>query len=97
MDTSIVIIIIKAVLGGGFFAFLASSLQRKDEKSAMLMGLAHHEIMDAGYRYLERGYITKEELEDFNHYLYDPYVALGGNGSGRAISLRVNNLPIHNQ
>lgn len=45
--------------------------------------------------YIERGWITQDEYENLNDYLYKPYEKMGGNGSAQKIMLEVNKLPIH--
>lgn len=48
-----------------------------------------------GMCYIERGWITQDEYENLNDYLYKPYEKMGGNGSAQKIMLEVNKLPIH--
>lgn len=64
------------------------------KQSEMLLGLAHDRIVYLGSQYIERGSITMQELDDFNKYLYEPYAKLGGNGTGKMIWERVNDLPV---
>lgn len=64
------------------------------KQSEMLLGLAHDRIVYLGSKYIERGSITMQELDDFNEYLYEPYTELGGNGTGKMIWERVNDLPV---
>ena len=63
----------------------------------MLIGLGHDRIMYLGMRYIERGWITQDEYENLNTYLYEPYKKLGGNGSALRVMQEVNKLPIRNQ
>ena len=69
--------------------------RRKDVKTQMLIGLAHDRIVYLGMCYIERGWITQDEYENLNDYLYKPYEKMGGNGSAQKIMLEVNKLPIH--
>ena len=82
----------------GFWAFITYLVQRKDTKdcaeSQMLKGLGHDRICYLGESYINRGYITKEEYENFHDYLYLPYKKLGGNGTAEKIVKDVNNLPL---
>ena len=64
------------------------------KQSEMLLGLAHDRIVYLGSKYIERRSITMQELDDFNEYLYEPYTELGGNGTGKMIWERVNDLPV---
>ena len=63
----------------------------------MLVGLGHDRIVYLGMKYIERGYITKDEFENLNDYLYKPYSKLGGNGSAERIMQEVRKLPIKSQ
>ena len=57
-------------------------------------GLAHDRIVSLGMVYIERGWITKDEYENLRDYLYEPYKALGGNGSAKRVMEGVNRLKI---
>lgn len=67
----------------------ADEAQRK-----MLVGLAHDRIIHLGMVYIERGYVTQDEYENLQVYLYEPYEAMGGNGSARRVMEEVRKLPI---
>ena len=47
-----------------------------------------------GMKYIERGWITKDEYENLYEYLYKPYAELGGNGSAKRVMDEVNKLEI---
>ena len=99
MNTLVITIITTLSAGltsGGFLGFILKIVQRKDTSSQMLLGLGHHEILEVGQSYINRGWVTIQELDDFNHYLYVPYRKLGGNGTGALMANRVNSLPIRN-
>jgi hypothetical protein len=68
------------------------SLKRQE---ASLVGMGHDRILYLGSRYIERGYITKDEYENLNDYLFKPYKALGGNGTAEKIMREVDKLPLH--
>lgn len=51
--------------------------------------------MALGTAYLSRGYITIDEYEDLQKYLYSPYEAFGGNGMAEKVMKEVQELPIH--
>ena len=75
--------------------FLTKRSERKDIKTQMLIGLGHDRIVYLGASYIKRGYITIDEYENLNEYLYKPYAKLGGNGSAKRIMDEVSKLPIH--
>ena len=78
----------------GLWRFLEVRANKKDARNAMLRGLAHDRIMSLGMKYIERGYITPDEYENLNDYLYVPYCGLHGNGSAAKIMDEVKRLPI---
>lgn len=45
-------------------------------------------------KYLDRGWITKDEYEDFIKYLWNPYSSFGGNGLAEKIMADVQKLNI---
>lgn len=90
----VVTVITSVLASSGMWAFIMSRADRKDARTRMLIGLAHDRIMDLGFKYLERGYITKDEYENLDTYLYEPYKEMGGNGTAKKIMQEVNKLPI---
>ena len=78
----------------GLWAFLLKKSDCKDAKTEMLIGLGHDRIVYLGKSYIERGYITLDEYENLNDYLYKPYSKMGGNGSAERIIVEVRKLPI---
>lgn len=83
---------------GGFWAFVTAIYNNRSKKQTalikLMLGIGHREIVECGMEYINRGYITKDEYEDLVHYLYDPYVELGGNGTAERIMQEVKKLPI---
>lgn len=87
------ITILVTLLGSaGFWNWLA--LRRSNTK--LLVGIAHDRITYLGMKYVERGYVTKDEYENLNDYLYEPYAKAGGNGSAKRVMEEVRKLPLHN-
>ena len=70
MDNSELIktIVITVLTSSGFtsalFAFLQKLADKKDIKTKMLIGLGHDRIVYLGMKYIERGWITKDEYEN---------------------------------
>ena len=60
----------------------------------MLLGLGHAEIFRTAEKYIQRGGITKDELEDLEKYLFKPYSELGGNGTAQVIVEKCKQLKI---
>ena len=92
----IVLTVFSSVLASsGLWAYIMKKAEQKDSKPEMLIGLGHDRIVYLGMVYIERGWITQDEYENLNDYLYKPYEKLGGNGSAKKIMQEVNKLPIH--
>ena len=91
----IVVPIAVAVLtSSGLWALVSKRADKNDADRKMLVGLAHDRITHLGMEYLTRGYITQDEYENLNDYLYQPYEKMGGNGSAKRIMEEVRKLPI---
>lgn len=88
--------IIVALMGSGVWVFILERIrERMNKKTAdkkMLIGLAHDRIYSLCEKYLERGTVSIDELENLD-YLYQPYKELGGNGTGERLYEAVNRLP----
>ena len=91
---AVVTIVCAVLASSGFWAWLQKKDNKKSLQSRMLIGLAHDRIVALGMAYIERGWITKDEYENLRDYLYEPYEALGGNGSAKRIMDEVNRLKI---
>ena len=91
----IVVPLAVAVLtSSGLWALVSKRADKNDAERKMLVGLAHDRITHLGMAYLARGYITQDEYENLNDYLYQPYEKMGGNGSAKRIMEEVRKLPI---
>ena len=90
----IITIACSVIASSGFWAYLQKKLERKDIKTEMLIGLGHDRIISLGLYYIERGWITQDEYENLNDYLYKPYAKMGGNGAAKRIMQEVDKLPI---
>lgn len=90
-------IVCAVIASSGFWAYISKRCEKKDVKTRMLVGLAHDRILFLGMRYVDRGYITRDEYENLYEYLYQPYEKMGGNGSAKRVMQEVNKLPIHSQ
>lgn len=78
----------------GLWAWVQSRDNRKNASLKLLLGLAHDRIIHLGMGYIERGWVTKDEYDDFMNYLYVPYSTFGGNGLAQRVKQGVDQLPI---
>ena len=91
----IVVPLAVAVLtSSGLWALVSKRADKNNAARKMLVGLAHDRIIHLGMTYVARGYITQDEYENLNDYLYQPYEKMGGNGSAKRVMEEVRKLPI---
>ncbi len=90
----IILSIFASVLASsGLWAFLSSRFDKRDAEREILIGIGHIEIVFFGMQYIDRGWITQDEYDNLCE-MYEPYVKIGGNGSGTKIMKEVEKLPI---
>lgn len=95
--TQLILTIITSILASsGLWAFLSNRLERTSAERELIVGIGHIELVFFGMRYIERGWITRDEYETMQE-LYKPYVKLGGNGSGTKIMNEIEKLPIRDK
>lgn len=68
--------------------------KKKSNESRLMMGLAYDRILTLASFYISKGTITADEYHDLEHYLYEPYKSMGGNGTAEKMMLEVGKLPI---
>lgn len=82
----------------GFWTFVNNVYQDRREKKSVerkaLLGLLHEKVMERATYFISKGSMTRSEHEDFLRYVYEPYVALGGNGTGETLKKQVDELKI---
>jgi hypothetical protein len=81
----------------GFWAYLQHKDVKRIQIDKLLLGLAYDKIVSMGMSYIERGWITQDEYEDYRKYLYEPYKILGGNGVTERVVAEVSNLPLRSR
>lgn len=87
-------VIAAVAASSGFWAWLQSRRDKKDAKTAMILGLGHDRIIFLCEKYIERGWISSDEYENLNYYLFDPYIKMGGNGTAKRLMEIVRNMPV---
>lgn len=78
----------------GFWMIIQKRMEKKDNRSRLMLGIGHDRIIYLGTQYIERGYITADEYENLYDYLYIPYKNMGGNGSAEKIIEEVKKLEV---
>lgn len=100
MKTELLTTIALAVFAStGFWNFLSdwikSKAKRKTVADRVLLGLAHDRIHYLCKAYIRRGYMSEEEFDTLKS-VVDPYLEMGGNGSGKQLWEQAQKLPIKN-
>ena len=86
--------LLSALFGApGLWAFVKSKTDHKSTAQKLLYMVSKNQLIALGRTYIERGYITMEEYEEFEAE-YTLYSALGGNGLARRVFKQVDELPI---
>lgn len=87
------IAITSILASSGFWAYVLRKDTSRNATTRLLMGLAYDKVTNRGMTYIERGWITRDEFEEYQRYFVEPYKALGGNGVAERIYLEVARLP----
>ena len=91
------------ILSGGFFGILASSgfwaylmsrSKKNNAKDDLLLGIGCERIVSLGMKYIDRGWIYKDEYDTLIDYLWAPYEKSGGDGTAKRVIEGVMRLPI---
>lgn len=90
----LVTVLVSVIGSSGMWAYFTRKDARRTAQTQLLLGLAHDRIIFLGMSYVDRGWITKDEYEDFIKYLYAPYAEFGGNGLAEKVMIEVKKLPM---
>lgn len=91
----IITVVCSVLASSGFWAFIQRKSEKNNVETQLLIGLGHDRIIYLGMNYLARGWITEDEFENLNDYLYKPYERAGGNGSAKKVMSDVKKLPMY--
>lgn len=87
-------ILLSLIASGGFWGYVQKKQNYNSSTDKLLLGLGHTELIRQSIKYLEHGYLTDYEYEDYVKYLYEPYIGMGGNSLGEKFFKEVSKLPI---
>ncbi len=89
-----VTVFIGIIGSGGLWAYLQKKFSNNTAERQLLLGLAHDRIVTRGMSFIERGWISVDEYEDFIRYLWEPYSSFGGNGLAERVKKQVSELEV---
>lgn len=85
---------VTAILGGsGVWAWAKTKADHNNNSAKLLLSVSRNQLVTLGRGYIERGYITMDEYEEYEEE-YRIYSALGGNGLARRVFEQVDELPM---
>lgn len=98
MKTEQILVVVGAIFGcTGFWTFIQALMLRRLDRESLerkaLLGLLHDRIYSLCREYINRGGYTVEEYRNLVA-LYEPYIALGGNGTAKALKEEIDKLSI---
>lgn len=86
--------VITTLLGSsGIWMWVKTRSDRSNSEDQLLLEVAKNQLTVLGRTYLERGYITMDEYEEYEAE-YKLYSALGGNGLAKRVFKQVDELPM---
>lgn len=77
----------------GLWSWILYKTKQNDTGILMTRGMAHYQIIEEGQKFIERGWITHEEYDDFMKYLGTPYLESGSNGLAQKMIDDISALP----
>ena len=94
MRLDIIITLAVAVFGStGFWSLVQARGKKKSAEARLLMGIAYSEIIRRCEYYIKRGYVSSDEYNELNRYLFEPYHEMGGDGTAEKLIDEVRGLP----
>lgn len=86
--------ILSAILGApGIWALAKTKADHNNNAAKLILAVSKNQLIALGRTYIDRGYITMEEYEEYEAE-YRLYSSLGGNGLARRIFKQVDDLPM---
>ena len=86
--------VVTTLLGSsGIWMWIKTRSDRNQSEDQLLLEVAKNQLTVLGRTYLERGYITMDEYEEYEAE-YKLYSALGGNGLAKRVFKQVDELPM---
>lgn len=89
----LITITVSVFASSGLWTLILYKERQKDTGLIMTRGMAHYRIIEEGQKFIDRGWITHEEYDDFMKYLGDPYLESGSNGLAKKMIDDVSDLP----
>ena len=97
MSDHFLAVILAVFASNGLWSFLGDYLRQKYGKKTMVerlvLGMAHDRLHFLCQKFIEKGGLTSEEFDTLRS-IAEPYLEMGGNGSGKKLYEQASALPI---
>ena len=94
MRIDIIVTLAVAVFGStGFWTWVQNRSKKKSAEAMLLLGIAYDKILWQCNKHIEQGYISADDYDDLNKYLFVPYHDMGGDGTAEKLMDEVRRLP----
>lgn len=94
---NIITIIVAVIASTGFWTVVNGAIERRHRKTSnvtkAILALLHDRIYELAKEYIATGSISDSEHKNLTM-LYEPYKAMGGNGTAEKLMHEVDKLPI---
>lgn len=88
------ITILVSIFGSmGFWSFMSDRRSKKSIERAAIQCVLFMAIKMSCKTCLRRGWVTTEEIEDIEKYMFEPYEKMGGNGTAKLLMDKIKALP----
>lgn len=77
----------------GIWALVKTKANHNTNAEKLLLSVSRNQLVNSGREFIERGYITMDEYEEYEKE-YQIYSSLGGNGLARRMFEQVDDLPM---
>ncbi len=101
-ENTILTIVISCIGSAGLWTLINTIINRKFKKQddndvikRALKGLLYTDCIEWGEKYTTQGYIDTQDFNEYLKYHYEPYKALGGDGTIDRLMNELQKLPTH--
>lgn len=91
---ALLVALVSVLASTGFWTYILGRDKKRNATHRLLMNLAYGKIVKVGMAHIALGEISRDDLEELQKDLYDPYLELGGNGIAKRVMEEVAQLPL---
>jgi hypothetical protein len=89
-----IITILAGILGStGFWMLVQNQREKKSKERIAITAMLFMAVKMSCKSCLRRGWVSTEEIEDIEKYMFEPYKSMGGNGTAEMLMKKIKDLP----